>query len=220
MSQENMDLPPPPPSAGKNNIKVITMALICVVLAASLVFVIAIYAPNSNLREQLASKDNTINQLEQQVANLQTQVSNAPNVSTYTDQIAYLNAQLAILNGTLSEYNDTLTQLAQSENITSMGASELLLNQQAISIGNTSATDVFNSRLPYAGYIAVKATSTSSTTYVQTVYSFGGVNFNQTAMLATSGTAAFPVLPATVDIEMGNFDQATSNSTVTITYYY
>ena len=29
-----------------------------------------------------------------------------------------------------------------------------------------------------------------------------------------------PVLPTTVNIELGNNDQAVSNSTVTITYYY
>ncbi len=224
MTQENLDFPPPPPpppsSTRKWDMKFIALIVICVVLAASLVGVFAYYAPDSNLQSQIASKDAAISQLQQQVSNLTAQISNAPDVSTYQDQIANLNSQVATLNATISQYNDSLAQLTQDGSIISLASSQILLNQQPETVGN--ATDVYNNALPDAGYIVVQATSTSSTTYVQTTYSYsvGGINFNQTATLGTSGTAAFPVLPSTVDVKMGNYDNATRNSTVTITYYY
>jgi hypothetical protein len=55
MIQEN-------PVGKKSNVKVIALALVCVILAASLVGVIAVYVPN-NSQAQLTEKDNTINSL-------------------------------------------------------------------------------------------------------------------------------------------------------------
>ena len=52
MTQEN-------PARKKSNMKVIALALVCVILAASLVGVIAVYVPN-NSQAQLTEKDNTI----------------------------------------------------------------------------------------------------------------------------------------------------------------
>jgi len=222
MSKENMNLPPPPPSSGKMDVKFIALAIICVVLAASLVSIFVFYQP-TNLQAQIANKNKIISSLQENNTKLQNQVSSA-NVGAYVDQISSLESQLTELNGTLAEYNSTLAQdsstLTQDQSIITLTASELLLNQQAISIGNKNATEAFDSALDYPGYIVVQATSTSNTTYVQTIYSSEGVNFNQTATLAKSGTATFPVLPSTVDVEIGNLDQAASNSTVTITYYY
>lgn len=52
MSQEN-------PVQKKSNTKVIALAIVCVILAASLVGVIAIYLPsvNSDLQAQITQKD-------------------------------------------------------------------------------------------------------------------------------------------------------------------
>ncbi len=44
-------------------------------------------------------------------------------------------------------------------------------------------------------------------------------DYNQT--IGTSGTAVFPVLPGTLQINIGNINQTAANTvTATVTYYY
>jgi hypothetical protein len=191
--------------------------------------VIILYQP-TNPTAQIADKNKTISSLQQNIAALQNSLNgNASEITSDANQIASLNTKLTNLNATLAQDNATLTQdgttLTQYQNITSLDASDILINQQLIKIGSTNATDAYDNSLSYCGYLVVQATSTSKTTYAQTIYSADGVNFNQTIILGTSGTGAFPIIaspsaPTTVDVRIGNSDQAASNSTVTITYHY
>ena len=92
MNQQNHNVestlpPPPPPGMGKKNLKVIAMAVICVVLAASLVAVLAI---GQNFQTQAANKDTTIKQLQQQISALELQT----NVTTVMAQLATLEQNL------------------------------------------------------------------------------------------------------------------------------
>jgi hypothetical protein len=74
----------------------------------------------------------------------------------------------------------------------------------------------------YAGYLSVNvSSSTSINTYVQVIYSVHGVNYDNTITVGASGTAVFPVLPASIEVRVGNTDLVNgATETVTITYYY
>lgn len=212
MSQENSVSLTPQPSVRKRNIKVIALAIICVILAASLVGAIAFYQPTTtNLQSQITEKDNTISSLQQQIDYLQAQLSTTTNATVYIQQIAYLEQELSYLTDQTTAYY----------NIAIMNASSILIYQQQATIANNTWADAYNNVLEYAGYIVVQATSTTNTTYAETLYSSYGVNYDQNVTLGTSGTAYFPVLPGTVEVRIGNLDQTNSATvTVTVAYYY
>jgi hypothetical protein len=202
----------------KSNLKVVVigLAIICIILAGSLVGVIAIYQPN-NSQAQLAEKDSTISSLQAQIASLEQRVANQANASTYVTQIAYLNQQLLNLNETLTNTNADLSSL---QNILQLQASGTLYDDTFVQDANSS-TAVWNDILEYSGYVVVQATATANTTYAQALYTFSGANFNFNQTIGTSGTAIFPVLPGTVEINIGNTNQTTTNTvTATATYYY
>ena len=197
-------------------IVVIALAIICVILAASLVGVIAIYQPNGS-QAQLAAKDSTISSLQAQIASLEDRLANTVNASAYVTEIAYLNQQLLALNDTLtSAYSD----LSSLEGILQLQTSGTLYDANFIQDANATTT-VWNSQLDYAGYIVVQATASANTTYAEVIYSYAGANFDYNQTLGTSGTALFPVLPGTVVVKIGNTNQtATNGITATVTYYY
>ena len=215
MSQENSVSLTPQLPVRKRNIKVIALAIICVILAASLVGVIAVYQPaNTNLQSQITEKDNTIASLNQTIYYLQATTTNA---SVYIQQIAYLEQELSSMNDTLTSAYENVYYY---ENVTALKAGAYLVYQQQATIGNNTWADAYNNALSYAGYIVVQATSTSNTTYVETLYSSHGVNFDQNVTLGMSGTAYFPVLPGTVEVRIGNLDQTSAAVNVTVSYYY
>jgi predicted PurR-regulated permease PerM len=199
----------------KSNMKVIALAVVCVILAASVVGVIAVYVPN-NSQAQLTEKENTIASLQTQINALEYQLSTT-NSTTYFTQIAYLNSQLSDLNDTLtSVYSD----YASLQKIVQLGASELWYDNSFSQSANATTT-LGTAQVDYAGYVVVQATASANTTYAEVLYTFGDINmdFNQT--IGTSGTALFPLLPGTVEVRMGNINQSnTNNVTATITHYY
>jgi hypothetical protein len=197
-------------------IVVIALAVICVILAASLVGVIAIYQPNGS-QAQLAEKDSTISSLQAQIASLEDRLANTANASTYVTQIAYLNQQLLALNDTLTTTNADMLSL---EKILQLQTSGTLYDANFVQDANTTTT-VWNNQLDYAGYIVVQATASANTTYAEVIYSYGETNFDYNQTLGTSGTALFPVLPGTVVVKIGNTNQTATNSiTATATYIY
>jgi hypothetical protein len=208
MTQEN-------PVGKKSNVKVIALVVVCVILAASLVGVIAVYVPN-NSQAQLTEKDNTINSLRTQINALEYQLSTI-NSSSYVAQIAYLNSQLSDLNDTLTSLSSDYSSLLR---IAQLGTSEVWYDNSFTQDANSS-TLLGTAEVNYAGYVVVQATASADTTYAQVLYTFGGIDldFNQT--IGTTGTALFPILPGTIEIRMGNIDQSNPNNvTATITHYY
>jgi TolA-binding protein len=200
--------PPPPPSAGKRNVKVIALAVVCIVLAASLVGVFVVYQP-TNLQAQIKDKNSKISTLQTQVENLTTQLASANSVSTADqNQISSLNTELTNLTN----------QVNSASSIMTMQSTETLVNSASTTF--TNSTTVFDNKLPYPGYVVVQATSNSTTTYAQVIYSVSGVNYNQTVTVGKSGTAAFPVLPTTVEIIIGATDKTAVSETTIITYTY
>ncbi len=208
MTQEN-------PARNKSNLKVIALALVCVILAASLVVVIALYVPN-NSQTQLTEKDNTINSLQSQINALEYQLSTV-NSTTYVSQIAYLNSQLSALNDTLTYLSSDYSAL---QKIAQLGISEVWYDNSFSQDANVT-TNLGTAQVDYAGYVVVQATASANTTFAEVLYTFGGVDldFNQT--IGTTGTALFPLLPGTIEIRMGNINQSDPNNvTATITHYY
>ncbi len=200
----------------KGNSKILVFALIaiCVILAGSLVGVIAIYQP---LDSQMTAKDNTINDLRAQISQLESQLNNSTGNSettqAYLNQINQLNLQLSHLNSSYVAAN-SIAQLQQSGLLYSASSG-------AITQAANSTTNLWNDQLDYAGYVVVQATATANTTYAEALYSFSGSNFDLNQTIGTSGTALFPVLPGPVQINIGNINQNDTNTiTVTATYYY
>jgi hypothetical protein len=203
----------------KGNSKVLVFALvsIVVILAASLVGVIAIYQP---IDSQLAAKDNTINSLNSQILNLESELASQNNSSStqaYVNQITLLNQQLASLNDSF-----TAAQLdAYSfQSIIQLQESGTLYSNSLTQDANTT-TIIWNDQLEYAGYVIVQATATANTTYAEVIYSYTGANFDYNQTIGTSGSAVFPVLPGIVQVNVGNINQNNSNNlTITATYFY
>jgi hypothetical protein len=211
MSQDqNIDVlpPPPPPSAGKRNVKVIALAVVCIILAASLVGFFVVYQP-TNLQAQIKDKNGQISTLQTQVENLTSQLTSAN-----TDKTADEN-QITSLQTEVTNLTD---QINSASSIMTMQSTETLVNSASAIV--TNYTGVFDNSLPYPGYIVVQATSNSTTTYVRAIYSFSGVSFNQTVTVGKTGTDAFPVLPTTVEIIIGTTDKSADSETVTVTYTY
>ncbi len=195
--------------------KFLALAVVCVVLAASLVGVIAVYALNGNaadLKAQITEKDKTISDQSATIDSLNaTVLAQTQSSATYQGQIASLNQQLSALNDQISGYY----------NIATMNASAVLFSQQPITQDANSTTQVFSDAIYYSGYVSIQATASANTTYAEVLYSYAGTNFDYNQTLGTSGNAVFPVLPGTLTINIGNINQATANTaTVSATYYY
>jgi flagellar basal body-associated protein FliL len=203
------------PGPKKRNIKVLALAVVCVILAASLVGVIAVYTLNGNsadLKAQITTKDNMISSLQANNTALQSNITQTQAlISYYTNQLGSLNQQLTSLNDQVSGYY----------NIAIMNVSSILFSQQPITQDANSTTQVFSDVIYYSGYVAIQSTASANTTYAEVIYSYGGTNFDYNQTLGTSGNAVFPVLPGTLTINIGNINQATSNTvTASATYYY
>jgi len=205
------------PTAQKRNKKVIALAVICVILAASLVGVIAVYQP-TGLQEELAEKDALISSLQAQIVSLQSQLAQAPNATTYQAQITSLNQQITNLNATLMAAYEDMVSMQSALNL----ALSAVPYDDSFSQDANTTTVVWTGTLVYAGYVAIVAEATANTTYAEIIYSLGEnyyFNYNQT--IGTSGTAIFPVLPGDVQISIGNINQTEANNvSATITYCY
>jgi len=204
----------------KGNSKVLVFALVgvVVILAASLVGVIAIYQP---IDSQLATKDNTISSLNSQILNLEYELasqSNSSSTQAYVNQITLLNQQLASLN---DSFTAARSDAYSFQNILQLQESGILYPSSSITQAANASTTIWNDQLEYAGYVIVQATATANTTYAEVFYSYTGVNFDYNQTIGTSGSAVFPVLPGIVQVIVGNINQNNSNNlTITATYFY
>jgi Skp family chaperone for outer membrane proteins len=219
MAQENTS------PKSRADVKVIALAVICIILAASLVGVIALYQPaagNSDLQTQIKTKNDQIAALQSEISSLtaQLQSTSDDNVSEYAQEIAYINQQLTVLNNTLTDAYSNIEAMTQ---ILSLELTAQLYKDVFVQSANSS-TSVWNDQLGYPGYVLVQLESNSSTTYAAVQFTVGSTNlsFNQT--IGLSGSAILPVVPnppGTVTILIGNTNAADSNNVnATVTYYY
>jgi cell division protein FtsB len=238
-------VPPPPPSSkpstsgpppqksllfatgkkteemGKRKIgwKRITIALVvvCILLSASVVGVIAVYLSTvSSLESQIGEKDTNIAALDSTVSSLYSQIAS---LQASLDQINSTNTNL---QATVDYLN---TALAYHLNIIAMNASEYIVVPTEYTQPQNETTTVYQDAVQYAGYVGVTVQSSSNSTYVRIRYYYasGLISYDQNVTVAESGSAYFTVLPATIEITVGNTDTDTGDSvtgTVSVTYYY
>jgi hypothetical protein len=193
----------------------LALLMVCIVLLASVVGVLAFYMPTiDSLNTQVAEKDASIADLTANVTSLSSQVSSLQaTVNQYSNTISSLNDTVSYLNS-LTEYYIGLLY---------MNASEYLFAQRDFTMNANESITAYQGVLDYAGYVGVTVESSSNTTYVQLFYNYKGWTYDQNFTLAESGTAYFPVLPTGVTINIGNTDINTSdsvNGTATALYYY
>lgn len=207
------------PPAKKRNLQVIALAVVCIVLAASLVGVGIIAFQPAKSSDQQA----TIDALNAQLAQF---IANQTDIRPYVSQIANLQAQLQ----QYSDQNDTINELASDissyQKHFAMQYVQTIYPQTTISQNPNTLTTLWSGTTQYFGYAVVQVNATATSTYAQVQYTFGGtpLTFNQT--IGTTGTAILPVLPSTDDssfiISIGNTQTSITNNTVTATvnFYY
>jgi hypothetical protein len=192
---------------------VITLGLICIILAAGLVGAIAVYMPMvSNLESQIAEKNSTISSLNSQTSSLNS-------------QILALQADIEQLNSTIDDYREAQaafnSQVEYLFNIIYLNVSEYLFTPRSFTLTANTSDVIYTGSITYAGYVTITVESTSNTTYVQLVYSSYGVNYNQNVTMGTGGSAAFPVLPGDITFVIGNtelVDDVTGTASATYRY--
>jgi len=162
--------------AKKNNPITTALFMVCIILAASLIIVVANYRGQSNTS---------------QVTSLQAEVD------SLTSTVSEYEKQVSDLTKTNKEYA-SIIGLELSTNVIDSG----LTHTQAAG----ATTVIYNDKFFYAGYLEIQVESTSATAYVQVSYTYNGLKFDQTITVGHKGTAYFPVLPTTITITIGNTD--------------
>ena len=127
-------------------------------------------------------------------------------------------------NNKISDLDQQITslslQVADLTSITNLTKSTVWLNFKNVSI-QAGYENVWNFISTYAGYISVQVfSSTADNIYVRVNYASHGVNYDNQINVGMSGTAVFPVLPASIQISVGNPGMTSATATVTIIYYY
>ena len=191
-----------------SNITVIALGVICIILAAGLVGVIAIYNPMiADLQSQVDSQKDTIASLNSQIAALNSQIA------SLTNSLNQSNTNAQALQELLTDYYEKLT----------LSQHGFLVNNMQVTQDAGGITSLWSNYVEYAGYVVFQVESTSSTTYAKVVYSLSsyGANFDYNATVGVDGTAVFPVLPGQLNIGIGNTQTVNPvNATVTVVYYY
>ena|SRR3990170_5628088 len=189
---------------------VIVLGVICIVLSAGLIGVLAAYLPIANsissLNSQIAAQNATITSQQQQIVALQN------SLSQQTENQADKDAKIAELNNYAGEL----------QNLLWLNASSTLVQNQAVDLQANENVSVWNDVVGYAGYMVVEVQSSSNTTFANVVYSTAyGVNYDEKVVVGTGGVAAFPVLPGLIDVRVGNTETSSSvSATVTARYHY
>jgi cell division protein FtsL len=202
----------------------IAITMISIILAVSLVGVIAVQLPAVNhLNSKIAEKDNEITNLNSEISTLNSRIS------SLQANIVQNNATILQLNSSVENLKELInvldSQIQDNLNIIYMNASGSLLQPTTLTQDANSSTilPLYTNLVEYSGVVVVDIESTSNTTYAQVIYNSFGVNFNQNVTAGISGKTFFPVLPRGLEIRIGNTEPTGSdpvNSTVAVLYYY
>ncbi|MBO3800993.1 MAG: hypothetical protein QW314_00370 [Thermoproteota archaeon] len=171
----------------------IALGIICVLLA------VGVGAVTNYYTSIISEKDNTIASLKSQIASKDSQISwlNSQ-ITNLENQVNDLNSIINLEKSTVLVYDQTVSQPAGSYTYWTVSAS-------------------------YAGYVSVWVqTSTTDKTYVRVIWSSHDVYYDHSITVGVSGTAVFPILPASsIEIIVGNLNWLSgATETVTITYHY
>jgi hypothetical protein len=201
------------------NMKVVVLAVICVILLASTIGAFVLYIP---AQTQIDEKNQTITSLNQQISDLQAQLNAVPDNSDLQSQIDSLkNTNLNLqdqwnqMNATMYEYVEAYNNQQKYIDLKAYGT----LYNNGTTLDANSTITLWTGTINYAGYVLIDATSNTTSTYAQATCVFGDytISYNQT--LGTDNTVVFAVLPGTLTVAIGNINQKT-NFNATATYYY
>ena len=200
------------------------LGIICIILIA----LIAYFTVSG------ISAQNSYNNLQNQNNQLQSDKRGLQNNNTALQyQIYYLNSTynsyVSAHSHTDSEYNaveaaETIfyNQTIIEAEMLNLAEYDVLVNQ-TISQPADSFSD-FGFGPSNAGYVSVDVnSSTTPNTYVRVFYNSTttGIHYDTSIIVGISGVADFPVVPSSVQVEVGNTNLVNgANETVTITYYY
>ena len=188
----------------------IVLVIVCVILSAGLIAVVAVYLPTAStiarLNAENAGLDGNVTLLSQQLVNLH-------------NDLAQLESSISTKDSTINSLNDQVNGLY---NVLFLNATGTPVSNQGFSLAAGENSNVWNGNVDYAGYITASVQSSSNTTFVQLSYSAFGINFDDKIVVGASGVAGFPVLPTdNINVIVGNTELVDSvNGTVTVTYHY
>jgi len=178
----------------------IALGIIAIILAVGLVGAIADYT------SIISGKDNTI----------------ANDNKTITQTETWLNANITSLTAQITslQSSEQIMYKIAALKVNGTWVNDQIVNQSASSYTNFTRYDGYGYYTDYSGYVSVNVwTSTTNNTYVEVIWSAYGINYDNRVTVGTGGTAVFPVLPATIEIRVGNTNLINgATETVTITY--
>ena len=139
-------------------------------------------------------------------------------IADLQNQIDQKDSQINNLNSQVSNLQSDVTSLNQ---IIDLQKSTVWISDETISNTPNSYT-YWTPTASYSGYVVVNVqSSTTSNTYVQVLYNSHGVSYDQRISVGSGGSAVFPILPASIEIRVGNTNLLNgATETVTVTYYY
>ena len=201
---------------------VIVLVLVCMVLAASLVGVVAIYLIRTNDKTDMTE----ITELEAENANLQGNLTLITNqLSAVQSSLSQANANLESIKVERDAYAEDILDLKNNteylKDLLQLGESSIILNNTEVELEAGEDTAVFEDAVQYAGYCVVQVESDSATTFVQMIFSYGGFDFDNIIVVGEDDIAAFPVLPGEIAIIIGNTEVSEPvNANVSAIYVY
>jgi len=138
-------------------------------------------------------------------------------ILVYSSMIDNKNSKISDLNQQITSLS---SQVADLTSIANLNKSTAWLNFKNVSI-QAGYENVWNFISTYAGYVSVQVfSSTADNIYVRVNYHSHGVNYDNQINVGMGGTAVFPVLPASIQISVGNPGMTAATTTVTIIYNY
>jgi hypothetical protein len=198
----------------------LALGLVCILLTAGLVGVLAIYLTSNANADEITS-------LKAENADLQGNVTSLTNqLTALQNSYAQLYNQYQSLSTQNSSIEDLQNYTSDLLNILQLGASVQYLQDEEVQMDPNSSTTLLdsstlNSPLAYAGYFTVQASSNSTTTYVQLQYSYASNAYNNTIVIGESGTAVLPSLPGQFALNLGNTEATdTVSATISVVYVY
>lgn len=179
---------------------------LCVILIIAVAYSVFTYTA------MLQDKDRLIEYWMEQA---HSQGETTSDVQAENDRLERENANLQ------SQVNQKNSEIDDLNKIVNLQESTVWVNDETVS-NPAGASTYWTRTASYAGYVVMNVeTSTTTNTYVQVTYSSHGVSYDEKITVGASGTAVFPVLPATITVRVGNTNLLNgATETVTVTYYY
>lgn len=162
----------------------------------------------TKLESYIQTQNNTISVLQSQVTNLQSQLSSMQaQASTLQSQELQANNQASSLQ----------SQITSQQNLLNLQNVITETNNQEVNAPAGAKTQLADFSAPYAGYLTISGTTSSSNTQITVTDTAGASSL--TFNFGSGGTLYVPIVPGTIDILMSNSNLVNGmTATISITY--